>query len=707
MTVLLLQNEPQVATAGPVTQRERRQAATMERDRAKLERAGIRAALQAAARYRLAVLRFYRAGRDPFVGTLSFWEELTALLRDHLLVVHLYGFQAARRDLPVATEVLALQAAGFVSSPYKEAVRFLEKSSKLTDSQFDALRRAYGKQAVDVVNSDRLSVQRRLRARMADITRAGEHVREGVKQLGEEFNSLGLTPRNSFHLEAVYRTQTAMAYAAGRAEIESDPDIQEILWGYKYVTVGDQRVRPAHRALEGTTLPKEHVFWKTNMPPNGWACRCKAIPIYEPRDEVEPPDKVLIQVGKRGKERMIVPGADKGFRFNPGEVGVRVLHGKVKQVKPPIPRPKPTPKPKPTPPVTPPADPVSTEVLRQDYASFEDFRRAWRASVKDASIDVKLQAAKHLDDDVAKLQGMAGDTNELRRIKGLRATLESELGPMFDALHATPPPSSERYRWLLERIDAHAKRIESLIQQEATLKNNYQAAHEFLYSRGATQKVAIDARPTIGTQQGAFPTAADEVTYLQQKQVAEEWINQVMSSRDDFQGFTYQANRRGVPRAWAFPHSLTVECHETTGYKTWVHEIFHLIENATGSTKGVNEFHRYRLLSSPAEARKLRFFYRQQWGKGLGYEKSEVGFQDKWDLYWKGDPNSAHYTGKWYGGKKIKVKDIASSDRYEHTPLTEILTMGMQEMFSNPIGMAQRDPEWCKFLLGILDGTLP
>ncbi len=69
----------------------------------------------------------------------------------------------------------------------------------------------------------------------------------------------------------------------------------------QYVTVGDDRVRPAHALLNGIIRPKTDPFWKTNFPPNGWLCRCDAV---ETNDPVTAGD--------------INFKADPGFDFNPG-----------------------------------------------------------------------------------------------------------------------------------------------------------------------------------------------------------------------------------------------------------------------------------------------------------------------------------------------------------------------------------------------------
>lgn len=45
----------------------------------------------------------------------------------------------------------------------------------------------------------------------------------------------------------------------------------------QYETVGDNRVRPAHRAWQGIIKPVDSEFWDTRIPPNDWRCRCRVI----------------------------------------------------------------------------------------------------------------------------------------------------------------------------------------------------------------------------------------------------------------------------------------------------------------------------------------------------------------------------------------------------------------------------------------------
>jgi len=52
-----------------------------------------------------------------------------------------------------------------------------------------------------------------------------------------------------------------------------------------YHAVHDERTRETHRAWDGFTLPVEHSFWQTHLPPNDWGCRCYVEPTANPVTE--------------------------------------------------------------------------------------------------------------------------------------------------------------------------------------------------------------------------------------------------------------------------------------------------------------------------------------------------------------------------------------------------------------------------------------
>jgi SPP1 gp7 family putative phage head morphogenesis protein len=220
-----------------------------------------------------------------------------------MMAAHLTGynrvFQLAKDDIGLA---------GLNLSAATDAISFFRKRYRY---DMDALEKMYQTQALRVVNGVTEAAESKLDSVMEQIISEGLHVDEGVDRLGEAFDSLGLTPRNSYQLENIFRTQVQISYSGGKYAAEQSPEIQEILWGYTYVTVGDDRVRPEHEAMDGTTLPKDDPFWASCYPPNGWSCRCTAIPLFEEVSEVLPPSET-------DDGDPVVP--DKGFDINFGAI---------------------------------------------------------------------------------------------------------------------------------------------------------------------------------------------------------------------------------------------------------------------------------------------------------------------------------------------------------------------------------------------------
>ena len=85
-------------------------------------------------------------------------------------------------------------------------------------------------------------------------------------------------------LQAEY--QTARTAAQMAKKWESFQETIEYFPNLKFRTVGDDRVRDKHKALDGTIRPINDPFWKKYYPPLDWRCRCDAVPTAEqPNDE--------------------------------------------------------------------------------------------------------------------------------------------------------------------------------------------------------------------------------------------------------------------------------------------------------------------------------------------------------------------------------------------------------------------------------------
>ena len=115
---------------------------------------------------------------------------------------------------------------------------------------------------------------------------------------------------NANYLRAEYNfVQSSAQMAAKWEQFAEDGD----RYNLQYRTAGDSKVRPAHAALNGVTLPPSDPFWQTYYPPNGWNCRCTVVQVRKAKYPVTPHDEAM----KRGEEAL--QNDTKGiFHFNPG-----------------------------------------------------------------------------------------------------------------------------------------------------------------------------------------------------------------------------------------------------------------------------------------------------------------------------------------------------------------------------------------------------
>jgi SPP1 gp7 family putative phage head morphogenesis protein len=284
-------------------------------DKSKLERTGLVASRLVGIHAQTAAYSAYRRGNDPgeAAGRII-TSELTPLVLGALTAGHVSGARRSRMEIP--SDRLTIAAARDVisladNSAFESVVSAMQRRADLTNSDIRAIKKKYGGQAAKVCDTFKAHVNHKLANVMAELTGDGAHIREGKKRLAEAFNALGMSPRNSFTLEGIFRTQSSIAYSSGRWAAEQDPVIQDILWGYRYVTVGDGRVRPEHAGFDGVTLPKDDPEWLSIMPPNGWACRCEAIAVFEERETTRPSP-----VDVDGRD--VTPTVDKGFAVNFG-----------------------------------------------------------------------------------------------------------------------------------------------------------------------------------------------------------------------------------------------------------------------------------------------------------------------------------------------------------------------------------------------------
>ena len=115
----------------------------------------------------------------------------------------------------------------------------------------------------------------------------------------------------------ILQAQNSRKWLKYEAEADVFPTLQ-------YITVGDDRVRPDHVALDGLKLPVNHPLWKKIFPQNGWRCRCTVTQLRETattsKTETEAKTKPILETFKKDKTFGYNPGMED-YIFKPNGVG--------------------------------------------------------------------------------------------------------------------------------------------------------------------------------------------------------------------------------------------------------------------------------------------------------------------------------------------------------------------------------------------------
>lgn len=171
---------------------------------------------------------------------------------------------------------------------------------------------------------------------------------------------------------------------------------------------------------------------------------------------------------------------------------------------------------------------------------------------------------------------------------------------------------------------------------------------------------------------------------------AQEFLSEVLASDQAHpKGLTvrYGVAPKGTLRAWYWQAKRKLMMVPTDGAKDVVHEMGHLLEDQWKEVgRKAAEFLEHR--TAGEAPRKLAELF-----PGRGYGPDELGRKDRFDQAFPVEE-------AWYCGKDYRTR--AHSDLYP----TEILSKGLEMLLRDPSAFAENDPEYCGFVLGVLDGGL-
>jgi SPP1 gp7 family putative phage head morphogenesis protein len=678
-------------------------------DTARISRAGVNAAISVSGKIRNRALTEYRKGGNVKGISEFIVTNLQDVLTNTLLAGHLAGFRRVfliRSQLPslkkrqdTRNQRIALSGARSVLDDTLEVLQ------ARTGMDLDALQQQYNTQALKVLNNVGQSVERDLSDTITTLIADGAHVKEGIETLNNKFNALGLTPRKPFELETVFRTQLQLAFGAGKYQAEQDPAVQEILWGYKYVTVGDDRVRENHAAVEGVTLPKGDPFWQRFYPPNGYNCRCQAIPIFEERQPVQPPP--TLSDGSTPVE------PDKGFAFNPGEVfKARPAH--IVELPKTVTATKPV------------ADhlqgtPDGAKKVAEDIATVqtkyekEIERIKKRAETRDARLE-KIQTqiestnqqymdAKQLyyekQQAYENMQEIAAGTLKLDNMspevsQQIGQTLLASSKEEYEAAKAAAMKLDEERTALRQErdsiIDDDRKYALKQLAEPKERQTDFTVADE---AKTKAFVESLNASPSFGSD-GPRVASKEQVKLAKEVTKAigpvmnkDVWEKRRVAGKDsDVSVIDTEKNFR------AYASFGSIFMNSKCDIRVYAHELGHCLDNNARTYMGgvknpvsqaCHDFIQHRCGSEPLTV--LHDKYPQH-----GFKPEEAGRKDRFDevanAFERGE-STAYYTGKTYSDKQ-----------------SEVLSMGLEYFYLDPVKFAKTDPEYFAFVVGVLKGDI-
>ncbi len=193
---------------------------------------------------------------------------------------------------------------------------------------------AFWKQRAKLTDAEAKALTEEVRQRSFYVTGLAQHdlvqlVSDGIEEALKNGAKPWPTSKNASPRSSSPGAGTATAWRTSSAPTCRRP-MQAVKASrpyWQYMAVMDKRVRPSHAILHEKVYPADHEFWASNYPPNGFRCRCCVRTLSERQVkaegltvEKEMPRPCLWTDPKTGMEYHVnFPGADRGFRNNPGK----------------------------------------------------------------------------------------------------------------------------------------------------------------------------------------------------------------------------------------------------------------------------------------------------------------------------------------------------------------------------------------------------
>jgi SPP1 gp7 family putative phage head morphogenesis protein len=187
-----------------------------------------------------------------------------------------YAEQKTGKKFKLATtaQIARFNDLGFQSVPPTLAIQRIEKLIGMSRNAFDGLAQRYKMQAFTIAGVSDVRLIEQIKQALVDVLTHGGTEKDFEAAVNALTDKAGVARLTRTQIDTVFQTNVQTAYQNGRFEQLMDPAILAALPYWMYRTAGDDRVRPAHAALDGFAARATDVVWHRLYPPCGYNCRC-------------------------------------------------------------------------------------------------------------------------------------------------------------------------------------------------------------------------------------------------------------------------------------------------------------------------------------------------------------------------------------------------------------------------------------------------
>ena len=212
--------------------------------------------------------------------------------------------------------------------PFEEAIRFFRQKVRVPSRRWNDLWQGMHARGFMVAGAMRDNLLADFQGAILKGLEKGTTGEEFLKDFDNIVARHGWSYRGErrWRSRTIFETNLITAYAAGRYEQQTDPDVlrRRPFWMYSH---GDSlNPRPLHLAWDGTILPADDPWWRTHYGPNGWGCTCEVLALSRTEAQrmggaSERPDNGTYEWTdpKTGEMHTVPNGIDPGWDYNVGE----------------------------------------------------------------------------------------------------------------------------------------------------------------------------------------------------------------------------------------------------------------------------------------------------------------------------------------------------------------------------------------------------